>query len=79
MYAGKCAGTAIRRSSASTGRSVGGRRSIRRGDAGFGTALLEKVVAVQCDADVGLHYDRDGFHFTMELPLRNTRLVPAYT
>jgi len=45
---------------------------------GFGTALLEKVVAVQCDADVGLHYDRDGFHFTMELPLRSTRLVPAY-
>ncbi|WP_091586087.1 sensor histidine kinase [Mesorhizobium qingshengii] len=46
---------------------------------GFGTTLLEKVVAVQCDAKVELNYDRDGLHFTMALPLRDTRLVPAYS
>lgn len=46
---------------------------------GFGTTLLEKVVAVQCDAKIALNYDRDGLHFTMALPLRDTRLVPAYS
>jgi two-component sensor histidine kinase len=46
---------------------------------GFGTTLLEKVVTVQCDAKVKLSYDPDGLHFTMELPLRDTRLVPAYS
>ena len=45
---------------------------------GFGTTLLEKVVAVQCDANVELNYHRDGLRFTMALPLRDTRLVPAY-
>ena len=45
---------------------------------GFGTTLLEKVVAVQCDASVELNYHRDGLRFTMALPLRDTRLVPAY-
>jgi two-component sensor histidine kinase len=46
---------------------------------GFGTALLEKVVPVQCDAKVELDYHKDGVRFTMALPLRDTRLVPAYT
>ena len=46
---------------------------------GFGTTLLEKVVAVQCDANVELNYHRDGLRFTMALPLRDTRLVPAYS
>jgi two-component sensor histidine kinase len=46
---------------------------------GFGTTLLEKVVAVQCDAEVELTYNPDGFHFKMALPLRDTRLVPSYT
>ncbi|WP_208636329.1 sensor histidine kinase [Mesorhizobium helmanticense] len=45
---------------------------------GFGTTLLEKVVAVQCDAKVELKYHRNGLQFTMALPLRDTRLVPAY-
>ncbi|AZO46337.1 sensor histidine kinase [Mesorhizobium sp. M7D.F.Ca.US.005.01.1.1] len=45
---------------------------------GFGTTLLERVVAVQCDAKVELNYHRDGLQFTMALPLRNTRLVPTY-
>ena len=46
---------------------------------GFGTTLLEKVVAVQCNAKIELNYDPDGFGFKMELPLRDTRLVPSYT
>ncbi len=45
---------------------------------GFGTTLLEKVVAVQCDAKLELNYHRDGFHFAMALPVRETRLVPGY-
>ncbi|MBZ9775512.1 sensor histidine kinase [Mesorhizobium sp. CO1-1-8] len=45
---------------------------------GFGTTLLEKVVAVQCDANVKLQYHPEGLQFAMDLPLRETRLVPAY-
>jgi two-component sensor histidine kinase len=45
---------------------------------GFGTTLLEKVVAVQCDAKVELNYHRDGLRFAMALPVRDTRLVPGY-
>lgn len=45
---------------------------------GFGTTLLEKVVAVQCQAKVELNYHTEGLQFTMALPLRDTRLVPAY-
>ena len=45
---------------------------------GFGTILLEKVVSVQCNAKVELLYNPEGLHFTMTLPLRNTRLVPFY-
>jgi two-component sensor histidine kinase len=46
---------------------------------GFGTTLLEKVVAVQCEAKIELDYDPAGLHFTMALPLRDTRLVPSYS
>jgi len=45
---------------------------------GFGTTLLEKVVAVQCQAKVDLNYHPEGLRFAMALPLRDTRLVPAY-
>ncbi|WP_421914275.1 sensor histidine kinase [Mesorhizobium sp.] len=46
---------------------------------GFGTTLLEKVVAIQCDAKVELNFEPDGLCFTMTLPLRDTRLVPSYS
>jgi two-component sensor histidine kinase len=46
---------------------------------GFGTTLLEKVVAVQCDAQISLDYRPSGLRFTMALPLRATRLVPSYS
>lgn len=45
---------------------------------GFGTALLEKVVPLQCDATVELDYQPEGLRFTLALPLRDTRLVPSY-
>lgn len=45
---------------------------------GFGTTLLEKVVAVQCEAKIELDYEPAGLHFKMALPLRDTRLVPSY-
>jgi two-component sensor histidine kinase len=46
---------------------------------GFGTTLLEKVVAVQCNAQIELDFHPDGLRFTMALPLRETRLVPTYS
>ena len=36
---------------------------------GFGTTLLEKVLAVQCNAAVALDYRPEGLVFTMVLPL----------
>ena len=55
-----------------------GRRSSTPKRRGFGTTLLEKVVAVQCDAKVELNYHPDGLHFTMALPLRDTQACAAY-
>ena len=46
---------------------------------GFGTTLLEKVVTVQCNAEIELEFHPDGLHFTMALPLRDKRLVPTYS
>ncbi|MER8956865.1 sensor histidine kinase [Mesorhizobium sp. M0833] len=46
---------------------------------GFGTTLLERVVTVQCNAKIEMHYNPGGLRFTMALPLRETRLVPAYS
>ena len=46
---------------------------------GFGTTLLEKVIAVQCNAQIELDFHPDGLRFTMALPLRETRLVPTYS
>ena len=57
---------------------IGGPRVEQPKRRGFGTTLLEKVVAVQCDAKVELNYHRDGLRFAMALPVRDTRLVPGY-
>lgn len=46
---------------------------------GFGTVLLEKVVTVQCEAEIELDYAPEGFHMSLRLPLRERRLVPAYS
>jgi two-component sensor histidine kinase len=45
---------------------------------GFGTTLLEKVLAVQCSARIEMDYRADGLVFSMALPLRDSRQVPTY-
>jgi two-component sensor histidine kinase len=45
---------------------------------GFGTTLLQRVLTMQCNAEVEVQYDKDGLRFTMEAPLVEQRLVPAY-
>lgn len=45
---------------------------------GFGSTLLQRVLPMQCNAEVEVHYDREGLHFQMDAPLVEQRLVPAY-
>jgi two-component sensor histidine kinase len=45
---------------------------------GFGSTLLERVLAMQANAEVRLDFDREGLTFTMEAPLVEQRLVPEY-
>ncbi len=45
---------------------------------GFGSTLLERVLAMQANAEVQIAYDREGLTFRMEAPLIEHRLVPEY-
>jgi two-component sensor histidine kinase len=45
---------------------------------GFGSTLLERVLAMQTNADVRITYDPRGLTFRMEAPLIEQRLVPEY-
>ncbi|WP_457094820.1 sensor histidine kinase [Microvirga sp. P5_D2] len=45
---------------------------------GFGTRLLLRVIPMQCNAEVEVHYDRTGLRFQMSAPLIEQRLVPTY-
>jgi two-component sensor histidine kinase len=45
---------------------------------GFGSTLLERVLAMQANAEVQTAYDREGLAFRMEAPLVEQRLVPEY-
>jgi PAS domain S-box-containing protein len=45
---------------------------------GFGSTLLQRVLSVQCKADVELRFDQSGLHFRMVAPLVEQRLVPSY-
>ena len=45
---------------------------------GFGSTLLQRVLAQQCNADVTIDYAQAGLHFRMEAPLLEERLVPSY-
>ncbi|WP_019905069.1 sensor histidine kinase [Methylobacterium sp. 77] len=45
---------------------------------GFGSTLLQRVLAQQCNAEVTIAYEADGLQFRMVAPLRDDRLVPAY-
>ena len=45
---------------------------------GFGSTLLQRVLPMQCNAEVKISYDRLGLRFRMDAPLIEQRLVPAY-
>ncbi|MBL0404074.1 GAF domain-containing protein [Microvirga aerilata] len=45
---------------------------------GFGTTLLQRVLPMQCRAEVEVRYNREGLRFRMDAPLVEQRLVPAY-
>jgi two-component sensor histidine kinase len=45
---------------------------------GFGTTLLQRILPMQCKAEVEVQYDPQGLRFRMYAPLVEQRLVPAY-
>ncbi|WP_114947494.1 sensor histidine kinase [Microvirga calopogonii] len=45
---------------------------------GFGSTLLQRVLPMQCNAEVEVQYDKGGLRFAMEAPLVEQRFVPAY-
>ncbi|WP_245435588.1 sensor histidine kinase [Microvirga calopogonii] len=45
---------------------------------GFGSTLLQRVLPMQCNANVEVQYDTKGLQFRMDAPLVEQRLVPAY-
>ncbi|MBM6584125.1 GAF domain-containing protein [Microvirga sp. BT689] len=45
---------------------------------GFGSTLLQRVLPMQCNAEVEVQYAREGLRFRMDAPLVEQRLVPAY-
>jgi two-component sensor histidine kinase len=45
---------------------------------GFGSTLLQRVLPMQCHAEVEVRYYRTGLRFQMSAPLVEQRLVPAY-
>jgi two-component sensor histidine kinase len=45
---------------------------------GFGSTLLQRVLPLQCNAEVEVRYDRAGLRFRMDVPLIEQRLVPSY-
>jgi len=45
---------------------------------GFGSTLLQRVLKLQCEADIAFDYEPTGLHFTMRAPLPDQRIVPTY-
>jgi two-component sensor histidine kinase len=45
---------------------------------GFGSTLLQRVLPMQCSAEVRIDYDQAGLRFSMGAPLVQQRLVPSY-
>lgn len=43
---------------------------------GFGSTLLNRVLADQCGANIEISYEREGVHCRMEIPLRSEQLLP---
>jgi two-component sensor histidine kinase len=45
---------------------------------GFGSTLLQRVLATQCNADIRFEFEPEGLRFCMDAPLIRDRLVPKY-
>jgi two-component sensor histidine kinase len=45
---------------------------------GFGSTLLQRVLPMQCNAEVEVQYAEEGLRFRMNAPLVEQRLVPTY-
>jgi two-component sensor histidine kinase len=45
---------------------------------GFGSTLLDRVLAMQANAKVQITFDTAGLTFRMDAPLVEQRLVPEY-
>lgn len=45
---------------------------------GFGSTLLQRVLTVQCQAEIAFDFPPEGLHFTMRAPLTDQRIVPEY-
>jgi two-component sensor histidine kinase len=45
---------------------------------GFGSTLLQRVLPMQCNAQVEVHYEMKGLRFLLDAPLVERRLVPDY-
>jgi two-component sensor histidine kinase len=45
---------------------------------GFGSTLLQRVLATQCNADINFEFEPEGLRFSMVAPLVRHRLVPKY-
>lgn len=45
---------------------------------GFGSTLLQRVLTMQCGADIRFDFAPAGLHFRMEAPLVESRTVPRY-
>jgi two-component sensor histidine kinase len=50
-------------------------KPVRRG---FGSTLLQRVLPMQCNAQVEIDYNREGLQFRMDAPMVEQRLVPEY-
>jgi two-component sensor histidine kinase len=45
---------------------------------GFGSTLLQRVLATQCNAHISFEFEPEGLRFSMIAPLVRNRLVPKY-
>ena len=45
---------------------------------GFGSTLLQRVLKVQCEAEIAFDFRSSGLHFRMEAPMPDKRAVPSY-
>jgi two-component sensor histidine kinase len=59
-------------------REIGGPPVTEPQHQGFGSTLLQRVLPMQCGAEVEVAYDTEGVRFQMNVPLVERRLVPPY-